>query len=979
MFSRIVLIFIAAFSAMSVFAEPVLFDTNWAFTNGPEFPGASGSYQPDGKMLCNGRPTGVLDADFSHGGNYVGIRRWISESVFVRLSCELMSDTTMMGVFVSDASQQWHYLELPLSGDAGVWQKLEINFADPDFKSTAHGGGKNDGKVYLPLRDLMFRVSPRGELKKFSVRFGNLQVKKATAKSDSANSASRIKPDAPGGLFTNSEALCFKYGSKQPGLRYLIRDWRGNVVIEGAWPADGAQPLCVERIPQGYYTLSLSAGKTTLPGGASFSVLSPLDSSSVNQDCPYGLDVAAVFIPSVDGLGSRTDGYRFFASLAQRAGIKMIRERLNWETTEKTRGIFELQDFTAYHDILREYGIKTCVTNHTAPLWAKKNDKAKLPDNPLAVYNFMKKMSETYKSQTVWEFWNEQDLIFFTSEPAWQFATMMKAAYLGARAGAPGNPVLPGAFCNPVDSGYNKVVMENGVADYFDIFNRHIYEPLCHYPRYIRETRDFLRRYGVEDKPVWVTENGTRAEGPGKGGKDSAREHSPEQEMLQAEFVVKSQLILQSLGVAKNFTFVLPPYNEGDGAKIWGLVRFDYSAKPGLTALAVLTRQLGAAQYQGEINLGRGLCGLLFKQPDNSQSVVFWSKSELDNDDYQPFGILPTQLYKKGFNLSAVAAATVVDMLGISQSVMPKNGKIQLESIRFPAYVNNLHGLKASRPAIAPRTVATGKDGIEKSIVLQLLYEENDGFEVNAFSRDNLIVKRSVQKPRLKLAVWNLSDKPQRGRLNSLPPNVAGFPAEMDIPPFESRELEFALPQSASSLNSVLAVNGIFNGKQISPLCVPITRRDLLVPAGARQLTNAGKPDCWRKNSSGEMTVSRGDAVGEVRFNSKFSPGVDRWMYPELMLALPGESLKDAIAIEFEIKSEQTAHTSVVMFIDDKGSGPCVSYEVIPGKWTKCSVDIPSGGDLARMIRIGMNPDTLNASYQLRNVAIRYGKFTGQR
>ncbi len=966
----IIALLLAVFTASGA-SFPVSFDAPWQFTNGPEFPGATGSFTADKNMLRNDMPTGLLDADFTGGGNYVGIRR-NADKGFDRLSLDVMTATRKLGVLVTDIDGQWFYFELPLSGNGEAWQPVKLDFADAGLKSTAHGGGKNDGIIRFPLRGLLFRVGTAKDLMKFTVRFGNLQLEDSKA-------IPVAKAEVPGGLFLETESPQFRLDAPVPGLRYEVRNWKGERVEGGVWPENSAAPLPLPRLQPGRYMLSFSSPGGKAPESCDFSILGDFR-FPVSGNCSYALDVASECIPSVGKCGrNHEDGVRFFADLARRTGIRMVRDRFNWAVWQPVGGeVPRLDFFTAMQNLFADNGLASCVTFHTAPRWARENDQAKLPSDPVAVYRFLETMSRKYGRQVIWEFWNEQMLSCFSIEPAWEFATMMKAAGLGAKAGAPENPLLPGAFCPPFENDYNRTIMANGVAAYFDIFNIHCYEPLQKYPELVGGARKLLKDYGVGAMPVWVTENGTRAEGPGKQRDQNRKEHSAGQEMIQAEFAVKSQVLMQSLGIARTFTFVLPPYNEGDGVKVWGLVRFDYTAKPGLAALGTLIRQLGAAQYLGEAELPEGIRGFLYRQPDGSQSMVYWSNSELDTEDDSRFGIEPDNLHPRKFELSAKAPVQTADLFGTPGTLKPDRGILRLEATRYPAYLGNLDELKMKRqPEPEPNAQPSP---CEKAVVLQFRYPHGETFDIDSFARDRLIVNRPPHDETLTLTVWNLGNTVEKGTLEISDRKIAGFPAELEIPPFESRQIAFSLPDSADALYSELTVGGRFNGRPISPLVVPLLRRDLLVPDSATPLPFAADPANWQKNSSGEMNISPGETGNAVRFDTTFQPGIDRWVYPALSLP-EGISLKNAISLEFEIKSQQGAHTHVVMFPDstaDAASNRYITYQLKPGDWQKCTVRLPPGTENGRLIRIGMNPDTLSASYQLRNLSLHYGKFKGE-
>ena len=75
-------------------------------------------------------------------------------------------------------------------------------------------------------------------------------------------------------------------------------------------------------------------------------------------------------------------------------------------------------------------------------------------------------LASRYRDRSIGlEFWNEPDGGFAGAQSAWDFASAMKAASLGFRAGAPEVPVLNGAFCTFPVSPYIAAALENGVRD----------------------------------------------------------------------------------------------------------------------------------------------------------------------------------------------------------------------------------------------------------------------------------------------------------------------------------------------------------------------------------------------------------------------------------------------------------------------------------------------------------------------------------
>ena len=64
-----------------------------------------------------------------------------------------------------------------------------------------------------------------------------------------------ITTDAPSTVFFENSEHVFKATRVLPNLRYTVEDWHGNVLLQGAWPADGKEPLVIPPQKPGYYMI----------------------------------------------------------------------------------------------------------------------------------------------------------------------------------------------------------------------------------------------------------------------------------------------------------------------------------------------------------------------------------------------------------------------------------------------------------------------------------------------------------------------------------------------------------------------------------------------------------------------------------------------------------------------------------------------------------------------------------------------------
>ena len=138
---------------------------------------------------------------------------------------------------------------------------------------------------------------------------------------------------------------------------------------------------------------------------------------------------------------------------------------------------------------------------------------------------------------------------------------------------------------------------------------------------------------------------------------------------------------------------------------------------------------------------------------------------------------------------------------------------------------------------------------------------------------------------------------------------------------------------------------------------------------GAVAAPEFGNPKCWKENSSGRMTITRG-AEGAVCFDVKFRPGTDFWAYPEF--SLPEGIPADANYLVFEVKMVQAEpeagyRHAFVMF---GYKGGVVAWT--PAPWwqlqvidlSRHKIDRPA----AKALRIGANPNSPALRFLVRNI-----------
>ena len=792
-----------------------------------------------------------------------------------------------------------------------------------------------------------------------------------------------ITAEAPGAAFTSREKPEFRLAVPEDfSGEWQLRDWDGALLKTGT----ATDPeLVLAPLECGYYVLTVT-GQNGQKSERSFAVVRDPADRNPGGPQPFALDAAVSWLGRPDPKNPffKGEGFDTIIELARRAGCPLVRERLSWGETNPEPGVYRWKQYGSNAQKLAEKSVGISGMFHDSPKWTRTHSP-KLPDDLAALHDYARTLSSTFKGRiTDWEFWNEQD-IGFAPEPAWDYAAALKAAALGFKAGDPDVPVLLGGIAFTPLANCNAVAMLNDAAAYIDIFNVHCYRPLTDFSDAVTNIRALMNRAGIAGMPLWITELGCLSEGSGRAssGVPGTKAHTPDQELLVAEYLVKSQLMLQALGVEKSFFFVLAPYNEIGGAKDWGLMRRDYTVKPGYAAYANLTDRLGAATFEGRYETGvPQVDALLYRMPDGTQTLVFWSRSEFETQGTVP-GITAQNRFARVFTLKRIPpGARLFDLTGMERPLKRETtGGVQLTATRFPAYLTGLSGLKAKAVSPAVRPVRVDVSDMDRTIVAKATML--DGFSI-ARTKDSIDWEGDSGGMRIEL--YNFSDTKKRGRLRISGGRVEGVPAEVTIPARGRTEftLRFQPEVDQKSFAGQFELNGEFGGRRISRLHIPVLARHLMASGMTSvPFKNLMDPSNWRASSSGKLNISYDKQEQAVKFDVKFRPQTDRWIYPEYILQLPQESLKDAAGIAFEVKAEPAGAIKqmLAMFVNDLSNdrGKAVWLQVNPpdAKWQERVVsfhpEIPKP-DKIRMLRIGFNLGKDHFTYYLRNFRILYNR-----
>lgn len=839
--------------------------------------------------------------------------------------------------------------------------------------------------AYSKISLLQIGFNPRSP--EFSYELRNIRLYGNCRRKEMVDIADAVTFSAPGTAFLVNEPVLFRFKPHFRGpARYTVEDWRGRLVAGGEFPDSGHAPLELKELPRGYYRLSVNSNRFPFTGKRSFAVLPDLRNYR-NYDSPYCIDTCLSWYAKPNALSWMTRdkepnsrypwaAYELGVELCSRMGVSLVRERLSWRETEPEKGKFRWQQYLPNVKRFAGKNIQVLELYHDAPGWCVRPDGKKYPSDALEVYRYAKTASRTMKgAATFWEYFNEQDLGGVYSPKhgcgAWEYMAMLKAAVYGFKQGAPGAKTMNGGLAHLPLRPYIDTCFKNDYAQYGDLLNVHTYRSLKEYPEMLADIKEVLKRNGAENMPVWFTEFGTYQEGAGAVDSylSGLKEHSEDQELIIAEFIPKANVIYQLLGVEKNFLFMLLPNNEGAGRKVWGLLRHDYTVKPGFVAQTILIEQLGKAKMLGEMKMPEGIRAFLYRQPDGLQSVVLWSVSPLETKDVR--GISSANLYPEKTEFPASGTITVTDFLGQQRKLLPERGKIRVEAIRFPQYLSGFTGLKAEFPAERPPHFSRQENEYDKSIVLNIQFPA----DCKVSPMGDAVTIPQDQTAAV-LQIWNLSDREKTCFLKADGAEIEGVPAHITLAPESRRDIPVHISCGKRIIGD-LVFSGNTADRKITRLTIPFKQFHKMAVSGFRQpLPWTMDPKLWD-----------GPFVSRTGFNEKehavtmdisFPEGIHPWTYPEYLLQLPQESMKGAYGISFELKSD--ADIGMCLFITPMNTpgrpGRIVEYSMCSpekNRWKKHIVVFNQDPHEVTAFRLGMTPKKARAfQLSIRNIRLLY-------
>jgi len=281
--------------------------------------------------------------------------------------------------------------------------------------------------------------------------------------------------------------------------------------------------------------------------------------------------------------------------LMKEAGVGWVRMDFLWEDIEPKKGELTFEIYDQVVDLLHKNNIHILGILDYSVEWAAACKKWNCPpkDNGLFV-KYATRVILRYKDKIKhWEVWNEPDsgVYWLEQDGLKSYCALLRDVYLAAKKTDPDCKILNGGLASGLSS--VNLLYDNGAKNYFDILNIHFFESPLHGAGVIKAVTNYpklahkiMERNGDGKKKIWITEIGCPGVRPGVKADNWWLGKNPS-EKQQEEWVKKVYPeLLKDKNVEKLFWAFFRDCSGhwGTGVDYFGLIRWDYSRKPGFKA-----------------------------------------------------------------------------------------------------------------------------------------------------------------------------------------------------------------------------------------------------------------------------------------------------------------------------------------------------------------------------------------------------------
>jgi hypothetical protein len=701
-------------------------------------------------------------------------------------------------------------------------------------------------------------------------------------------------------------------GEAAAPLEYVVRDYWGKEAAAGkAKVAEGTVEVTL-KLAAGYYDLEFPATQQRFGMAA----IAPFAGKA---DPFFAIDSALSWLVHEDEL--REGLVRVLA----RSGIRMSRERLTWGGVHPAAEKWEWESGSRFDTLRRacaQHGVEVLEMCHDGPAWM--GHVGRYPDNLPAAARSWRQIAQHWRP--TWgavEVWNEPDIFFGGNLPADQYAAVVKAIAHGMD-GHRDVPLVGGVMAHD-NRAFLDVAARNGVLECVDVFSFHTYAQAPAMEALVGRYRAWLRAFGREPMPLWITECGRPwAKGPDRPPVD--------QDALSALDITMKAVEARACGIARHFPFVYPYYEENQNN--FGMMDRRGTPLRSMAAYAQMAARLAHKPYLGDLRCDdpRVVRARLFGDGRETLAVLYTGKPDAAAGAKLGVPALRAEgIDGRKLEIAANGAVPVPDGLSYVWLDRGKLGdRLQTDTAaaKLRAIAQQLSPPRAARSPVVLRFQWDAK----------LLKPQSEGYR---------LLEPPAEKMPLTVRAFNLSDQPSELTFKFTLPNAAtGIPVVTSITGnVQAQGLADVIAavdlRDAFAKSDRVTITVTAEGKdagRIAPLSVDLLGEATVAQLLRRYPRRARLPieeqTRWQANAPGHAKMSMSVSPEKTwRLGVSFGKG-DRWVYPYFRLP-DGMDLSKAVGLVLRARCEKPAAVRVFLWEGDRGVGYITPGSIVApdGKW----------------------------------------------
>ena len=645
----------------------------------------------------------------------------------------------------------------------------------------------------------------------------------------------------------------------------------------------------------GYYELRWQVGSADAPplreGRASYMVLDPTPREDTT---PWAVDAGFSW-----GIVQRGDqAMQRIATLLYDIGLRRVRDRFSLSSTYRTPDQLACKEYKRAAQAQTSAGLRVYQIMHDIPPWMAPDPKDPMarkapPADLRQLHRFFELAARELRGIVdAWEVWNEPDISFFAGRPE-EYAAILKAAYLGVKKGNPDARVLIGSPAHPLDR-WLHLVFESGVTDYYDTFNWHTYRGIGSIPSDTAAFRELQRAHGC-DYPMWLTETGDTAY-PINGDVLAG-------ERRQAALYAKRYIIAAANRIERVFAFYLQEWRQ-PGALWFGLIRRDFSPRPGLAALAGLTRRLGRGQPLGAGSALPQHTSVYWFESGSGPVAVAWASEPV-----------PWPASLQGGTVHSMMGARIETPRELSED------PVYVTALKTPADL-------IPAPPLPTPAVRTPQDIAQRSVILEVRLLPAEDIPLGDPQRKQPVGVIPGDVIPAQLAVYNFADTPADVTLRlAVPETWQATPLKTSIRVAPGERVLQVTTLTAGHVPKLIDVVRLWvtaeaPGFQIAPavagLVADADRLPVQVLTRLSDLPDAS--DSWSvsHNKPVQLVLGDRDAKGWLRLAYQLSePRGNRWGFAQLPMR-QDVRLADGNAIRFRLRVREAWSEKLIVILHER-------------------------------------------------------------